>query len=144
MKDVTAAIIERDGRIFIARRAPQENFAGFWEFPGGKVEPGETPEDCLIRELQEEFGIRAAVRAFVGENVHAYESGSIRLLAYEVDIIEGEISLSVHDAFDWVEPPALPDHGLLPADIPIARKLMEAIVSGNCRPGGIAPDGYGL
>lgn len=126
MKDVTAAVIRRNDRILIARRAPGEKMAGGWEFPGGKLEEGETPEQCLKRELLEEFGVAADVKGFFCESIYEYPQGCIRLLAYFADIIEGEISLSVHDAYKWVHADELLDYGLLPADIPIARKLAES------------------
>lgn len=85
MKDVTAAVIFNHGKVFLARRAAGENCAGGWEFPGGKIEQGETPEDCLTRELQEEFGVRAVIKDFIAESVYEYSTGSIRLLAYAAD-----------------------------------------------------------
>lgn len=125
MKDVTAAIIYKNKKVLIARRAPGEQHEGGWEFPGGKVEIGESPEACLKRELFEEFGIETSIKQFVTESVYEYASGEIRLLAYAVDIIAGEIMLSVHDCIAWVEIEDLLNYRLLPADIPIALKLEE-------------------
>lgn len=126
MKDVTAAIIFNRGKVLIARRAPGEKFAGGWEFPGGKIEHGETPEECLKRELFEEFGIDTLVNNFVIESIYEYNMGSIRLLAYLVDIIKGDIKLTVHDVFHWVNLENILDYNLLPADIPIAVHIKEA------------------
>lgn len=124
MQDVTAAIIVNDaGEVLLARRAPKEKHAGSWEFPGGKVESGETPEDCLARELQEECGVHIAVKDFVAESIYLTPSGGIRLLAYECEIMAGELSLTVHDAYRWVVPSELLRYNLLPADIPIAKRL---------------------
>ena len=125
MKDVTAAILVNGGKIFIARRGPSEKHAGGWEFPGGKVEIGETPEGCLARELYEEFGIETEVQEFIHSIVHNYPQGSIRLLAYRVNILEGDIQLRVHDRYEWVNPHELLDYDLLPADVPIAVYLQE-------------------
>jgi len=97
MKDVTAAIIFNEGKVLIARRAPGEKHAGGWEFPGGKIELGETPEECLKRELLEEFGIETSINDFIAESIYEYNMGSIKLLAYLVDIINGDIRLTVHD-----------------------------------------------
>lgn len=127
MKDVTAAIILQKGNVFIARRAPKEKHAGGWEFPGGKIESGETPEECLKRELFEEFGIYTKINDFIVESIYDYPKGTIRLLAYLVDVIDGDINLNVHDAYDWVEPHNLQKYNLLPADIPIAMKLNEVV-----------------
>ncbi|AGA69050.1 ADP-ribose pyrophosphatase [Desulfitobacterium dichloroeliminans LMG P-21439] len=125
MKDVTAAIIIIDGQVLIARRAPGEKHAGGWEFPGGKVEVGESPEECLRRELFEEFGVEVEVKEFVMESVYTYPQGSIRLLAYQVNILRGEPQLRVHDCYEWVNTDELLDYNLLPADVPIALKLTK-------------------
>lgn len=65
MKQVTAAVIEKDGRVLIAQRKTGDALAGKWEFPGGKLEPGETPEACLRRELREEFGVETEIGDFI-------------------------------------------------------------------------------
>lgn len=70
MKDVTAAIIIENNKVLLTRRAPGEKHAGWWEFPGGKVEPGEPPENCLRRELREELEIDAAIGKKPAENIH--------------------------------------------------------------------------
>jgi 8-oxo-dGTP diphosphatase len=128
MKDVTAAIIIKEGKVLIARRALGENHAGGWEFPGGKIEPGETPEQCLKRELFEELSIDTKIKGFFAESVYEYSTGSIRLLAYFADILRGDIGLSVHDQIEWAEPGHLLDYNLLPADLPIAVKLTKVLL----------------
>lgn len=127
VREVTAAIIRKNGRILIARRAAGENMAGGWEFPGGKIEEGETPEECLKRELYEEFGISADIGRFFCESIYEYPKGTIRLLAYFVDIVRGELSLRVHDQIAWVSAGELRSYTLLPADIPIADKLAQEL-----------------
>ncbi|OPX86151.1 MAG: CTP pyrophosphohydrolase [Pelotomaculum sp. PtaB.Bin104] len=127
MKDVTAAIIFKDERVLIARRAPGEKHAGGWEFPGGKIEALETPQECLQRELLEELGIETKVNNFIAESIFEYPKGVIRLLAYQVDLVSEDICLSVHDAYRWVGVRDLLSYDLLPADIPIAHKLMEGL-----------------
>ena len=72
--DVTAAIIVKNEKVLTARRRPGIHLAGYWEFPGGKVKDGEAPEDCLARELQEEFHISTKVGPFFGENLYDYGS----------------------------------------------------------------------
>ena len=123
MKNVTAAIIERDGRYLLARRAPEKNLAGFWEFPGGKIEANETPEDCLIRELREELHLETRVLEHFCNSVYHYEKGAINLMAYRTEILDGEIQLTVHDEVGWFLPPELLKLNLAPADIPIAKRL---------------------
>ncbi len=123
MKEVTAAIIAREGRILLLRRAPGQKHAGFWEFPGGKTEPGETPQDCLARELWEELGITGQVGAHVMDSPYEYPGGAINLRAYRFCWQGGELCLSVHDAAAWCLPCELPTYALTPADIPVAQAL---------------------
>jgi len=125
LQDVTAAIIVNGaGEVLLARRAPRERHAGSWEFPGGKVEWGEKPEDCLAREMQEECGVQIGIKEFVAESIYLTPSGGIRLLAYECEILAGTLSLTVHDEYRWVMPSELLQYELLPADIPIAKGLL--------------------
>jgi len=100
--------------------------AHFWEFPGGKLEQGETPEDCLSREMREEFGIDVAVGEFFGESLYHYAYGSIRLLAYLVDWTSGEMSLIDHQDCRWVAFGDLDRYEFVPADIPFAERLQRA------------------
>ena len=123
MKNVTAAIIERDGRYLLARRAPEKNLAGFWEFPGGKIEANETPEDCLIRELREELHIETRVLEHFCNSVYHYEKGAINLMAYRTEILDGEMQLTVHDEVGWFLPLEMLKLNLAPADIPVAERL---------------------
>jgi 8-oxo-dGTP diphosphatase len=80
---VTAAIIQKENRIFAARRKRGRHLEGMWEFPGGKLEPGESPEVCLARELAEELGIKTTVGRYLGESVYDYGEKVIKLLAYQ-------------------------------------------------------------
>lgn len=121
--DVTAAIIIKDDKVLIARRAPGENMAGGWEFPGGKLEQDETAEECLKRELFEEFSIEVDVKDFFCESIYEYPRGTIRLRAYFTEIVSGDICLTVHDEYRWAAVNELPGYGLLPADVPVAEKL---------------------
>ncbi|HNQ00879.1 MAG TPA: alpha/beta fold hydrolase [Syntrophales bacterium] len=120
---VTAAVLERDGRILIARRKRGDRMADKWEFPGGKLEEGETPEACLRREMQEEFGIEVAVGPFVGRSLHAYPHGEIDLVAYRVNHLCGVFQLRDHEEIRWVCPADLGFYDFSAADIPIARML---------------------
>ena len=124
MKNVTAAIIEHDGRYLLARRAPEQNLAGYWEFPGGKVETDETFEDCLARELMEELNLETQVLDHFCDSVYHYDKGSINLVAYRVQILGGQMTLSVHDQVDWFKPQEMLTLNLAPADIPIAKRLV--------------------
>jgi 8-oxo-dGTP diphosphatase len=123
MKRVTAAIITKEGKVLIARKASHSNLAGFWEFPGGLVEEGETPAECLVRELVEELGIRTIVNGFCCESDYSYPHGSFKIIAYHTEWLGGEIELKEHDQIEFVEPYALKTFQLLPADIAIANHL---------------------
>ena len=125
MKLVTAAIIRDGENILVVRRAPGEKLAGFWEFPGGKVEQSETLQECLERELSEELNIATKVSGIVAVSDYNYENGSIKLIALEAEILHGELTLSVHDKLQWLLPSEILDLKLAPADIPIAQALLE-------------------
>lgn len=123
--DVTAAIIERDGLVLIARRKAGKHLAGKWEFPGGKVESGESHEACLERELFEELGVAAECKDFVSENLHKYPDKNVRLHAYTVEIGRGVVKLIDHDQIEWVNPQELLSFDLAEADVPLVRAYLE-------------------
>ena len=127
MQRVTAAVIEKDGKILIARRKPGDSQAGKWEFPGGKLEPGETPEDCLTRELREELGIETEVGEFLCSSKFVYRHMAVELLAYKAVYVSGEITLHEHDQAEWVSPEALSEFDFCEADKPVVRKLKEDV-----------------
>jgi len=123
MKEVTAAIIMKDNKVLIAQRAPSENLAGKWEFPGGKTEPGETSQECLKREIREELEVDIEVLALFGESVYAYHSGTIKLVAFWCKWISGEFTLNVHSHIAWVYSHDMDLYDFAPADIPLVEKL---------------------
>ena len=124
---VTAAVLEKDGWILIARRKRGDRLADKWEFPGGKIEEGETPEACLRRELQEELGIDVSVGGFVGRSCHRYSHGEIELLAYRAIHLSGDFQLHDHEEIRWVLPADLASHDFSAADIPIVKLLLEGM-----------------
>ena len=126
MKIVTAAIIRKENKILVARRAPGEKLAGFWEFPGGKLEEGETLQECLERELEEEFGITTKSGRELTSSIYEYEHGAFKIVAIESEIISGSLDLRVHDEVNWIAIEKLLDIELLPADIAIASYLISA------------------
>ncbi|MTI79950.1 MAG: (deoxy)nucleoside triphosphate pyrophosphohydrolase [Firmicutes bacterium] len=125
MKVVTAAIILHNDQILIAQRKRGERLASKWEFPGGKLEEGETPEECLRREINEELKINITINKYFGESIYHYHHGAIRLLAYLSDWEEGEITPTVHSQVKWVTPEELTNYDFSPADIPIVKKLCK-------------------
>ena len=88
MISVTAAVLIHKGRILIARRPRGDRLAGYWEFPGGKLEKGETPQACLRRELYEEFGIRTRIGPFIDQNEYHYDHIAVRLLFFRAMALE--------------------------------------------------------
>ncbi len=120
VKDVAAAIIVRDGRVLMGRRAPGQNLAGCWEFPGGKLEPGETAQQCVERELAEELAVDCVAGAIMMAHLHHHDGGAINLIAVRARMTGDDWRLSVHDAVEWVGPAALAGLKLAPADIAIA------------------------
>lgn len=122
--DVTAAVLTRNGTVMLARRAMGEHLEQHWEFPGGKIDPGETPETCLERELFEEFRIKARIGDFITVSEFDYPDKHIRLLAYRADLLDGDPELTVHDAIVWVPTDQLLTYDLAKADILIAEVLI--------------------
>jgi 8-oxo-dGTP diphosphatase len=122
---VTAAILSRGQKVLIARRPATDKLANKWEFPGGKVEDGETPEACLARELREELGIEARIGRFLGESCYHYEHGSIRLLAFQAYWDAGDFDPKVHDEIRWASLEELEHYDFAPADIPFVKKLIN-------------------
>lgn len=125
MEEVTAAILIKDNKILIARRKATDNQGGKWEFPGGTIKKDETPQECLIREMKEEFDIDVSVGKFYGESTHPYEHGTIRLLAFRTSWSGGQIALNAHADCRWVYPSQLEDFDFAAADRPFVEKLQH-------------------
>ena len=125
MVRVVAAVVSRKGLIMVTRRGPGVRMAGLWEFPGGKVEPGEDDRTALGRELMEELSIAVEVGECMGENIHTEERGPFCLVAYRCQIKEGEPVLSDHDAIAWCTPSDLRDREWAPADLPFVDQLLS-------------------
>ncbi|CUO68002.1 (deoxy)nucleoside triphosphate pyrophosphohydrolase [Clostridium sp. NSJ-49] len=124
MIKVVAAILQNDDKILIAKKKEGKPLAGFYEFPGGKVEEGENPEDSLVRELMEEMSIKVTVKDYVGKSIYDYGNGKvIELLGYTAEIIEGDIVLTDHDEYRWVTLEEVCNYNIAPADIPLISKI---------------------
>ena len=122
---VVCGIIWKDGKVFIARRKPGKSLAGFWEFPGGKLDEGEEPEAALIRELEEELGMDVKISSFFGSKTHHYESFSIELIAYTCAFISASYHLTDHDEISFVDPKELSSFQIAPADLFIVEQLSK-------------------
>ena len=129
-RTVVAAILWKEDRVLIARRhgtGVKPGIDGRWEFPGGKVEPGETHEAALEREIAEELGVRISIADArpVATTEFDYDHARIRLVAYRAVLVSGAIRPLDHAELRWVTPDQLGDYDLLPADRPIAARLCE-------------------
>ncbi len=125
-KIVTAAIILNESRVLIGRRKPNQALGGYWEFPGGKVENGESLVDCLKRELKEELSVNAKVSEDIFAMVdHSYDGGEIQLVAMLADIGDQQPVGTVHDFLAWAAIEELSSYKLAPADVPIAQKIIQ-------------------
>lgn len=111
------------GEIFIARRKEGKSMAGKWEFPGGKLEAGESEQECLKRELQEELGMKVEVGMRLGENEHHYESISIKLIAYQCTFVSATYSLTDHDRYTWLNKEEIKKYDLAEADKPLLKLI---------------------
>lgn len=123
---VVAAVIEKDHEVLIARRAQGRALAGYWEFPGGKIEDGELPERALERELWEELSLHTQTGARIGVSLFTDEQTDIELIAYWSSLISGTPVLKVHTETKWISPHALHRVQLAPADIALISWILAA------------------
>lgn len=123
------ALIDTDGRILLAQRPEGKSLAGLWEFPGGKVEAGETPEETLIRELEEEIGVttKAPCLAPLTFASHTYETFHLLMPLYVCRRFEGIARGREGQAVKWVRPQALRDYPMPPADEPLIPFLQDLL-----------------
>jgi 8-oxo-dGTP diphosphatase len=126
---VACALIDCDGRVLIARRPEGKPMAGLWEFPGGKLEADESPEETLIRELKEELGIdvKAACLAPLSFASHAYEAFHLLMPLYVCRRWEGTPQAREGQTLKWVRPAALSDYPMPPADLPLVAALRDLL-----------------
>lgn len=121
---VVAALIKKNNNVLIARRSTgDENVLGKWEFPGGKVEPNETEEHAIEREIKEEFELDIKANKYITNNVCEYPTKIVDLRLYECEYISGEFKLHDHSEYKWVNINELLNYDLAPADIPLAKYI---------------------
>lgn len=124
---VVGGVLVRDGRIFAARRGPGTSQAGWWEIPGGKVEPGETEAQALERELREELAIEVAVREPIALSIHPYPHVEVALAAWTCDLLSGTPTPTEHDRIGWFGPDELQALPWAPADIPLVHAMVALL-----------------
>lgn len=122
-----AALLDADGRVLIAQRPAGKSMAGLWEFPGGKVEAGESPEYALMRELEEELGIETRPTCYwpVGCASHQYETFHLLMPLFACRVWKGIVTPKEHQALKWVVPKQLYNFEMPPADIPLISQLIN-------------------
>ena len=125
MIDVVCGVIFKHNKVFLCRRKPEKQLGGYWEFPGGKIEPGETHENALRRELVEELEMEIAQLNFFHTTVHEYESFTIRLSAFTCEFAKSSYNMADHDQFEWISIENLATKRIAPADLPIVEKLLQ-------------------
>ncbi|WP_425407674.1 8-oxo-dGTP diphosphatase MutT [Hwanghaeella sp.] len=126
---VAVALVDVDGRVLIAKRPPGKKMAGLWEFPGGKVDIGETPEQALIRELKEELGIdtRQSCLAPLTFASHAYDDMHLLMPLYACRVWQGDPVPKEGQELAWVRPVRMKDYPMPPADVPLIAMLRDLL-----------------
>ena len=124
MVNVVAGIIKNEeGKILITQRNFKKAQGGLWEFPGGKIEPNETKEDAIVREIKEELDIDIQVENYISEKVFNYPEKDINLIALECKKINGDVKLLEHEDYRWIDNSELGNFEFAPADLFIVEKL---------------------
>jgi 8-oxo-dGTP diphosphatase len=128
MITVVAALIQAEGKLLVCQRKRGTSFAMMWEFPGGKVKPGETLEQALVRELEEELGTKATIGSEVYRTQHRYAelSEPIELIFFHAELNPRSVRNLVFEEILWRDPSSLPELNFLPAD----KELIEKLASG--------------
>lgn len=122
--EVVAAYIKKDGRVFCCQRGDKGECKFMWEFPGGKIEPNETKEQAIIREIKEELNSKIGVVKFLTAINHEYNAFSMNMYVYECELLEGNLEISEHIDFKWVCEAELNELPFAPAD----KKVIDIIL----------------
>jgi 8-oxo-dGTP diphosphatase len=123
--NVVGAVLTRDKTIFAAQRSSTMSLSGMWEFPGGKIEPHESPKEALVRELKEELLCTAEIGNLVQTTEHEYEFGIVILTTFYCSLIGDEPKLTEHSEIRWIQVADLDQLNWAPADIPAVKQVMR-------------------
>ncbi len=121
---VACAIIEQDGTVLTAQRSATMSLPLKWEFPGGKIEAGETAEECLIRELREELGVSVFIGSALSPATHSYQDFTVTLYPFICRLTGGTVTMHEHHALKWVEPQQMPELDWAAADLPVISEYL--------------------
>lgn len=124
-KRVTGAIIRRDGKLLIAQRAEGDECPLMWEFPGGKIEEGETSEECIIREIKEELNLDIRPLKVFMRIVYHLNEKRIPITFFDAEITGGEMRLNVHNDVRWIGAEEIPSYEFMPPDARVVKKLLR-------------------
>lgn len=127
--DVVGAVVVKDGAVLCAQRGPDGALAGLWEFPGGKVEHGETPAGALAREIAEELGCTVRVGEEVQTTTHEYAFGVVTLTTFYCELVDGSPTRTEHSDLRWLAPEDLVSLEWAPADIPAVERVRDNLVT---------------
>lgn len=125
MIQVACAIIENQDKVLVTQRGLHKAEGGLWEFPGGKLEAGETPQDCIVREIREELNLLISPRQLLTASAHAYPGKTIRLIPLVCSLVKGTLELREHAAYRWLYPQKLLPLSWCPADVPVVHTYLE-------------------
>ncbi len=126
MINVVAALIRKDNKILLAKRATGDvDVLGKWEFPGGKINDKETEKDAIEREIKEELGIKIKAKKYITKETYEYSLKTVNLILYDCEYTEGEIKLHDHFDYKWIDKDELLEYDLAPADIALAKYVKE-------------------
>lgn len=128
---VVGAVITDGDRILCAQRGYEKALAGLWEFPGGKIEQGESPQEALQREIQEEMQCEIEIGEQVEHTEYEYDFGVVHLTTFYCKLVNGEPVLTEHTAIEWLKPDELEELEWAPADIPAIEKISKTFVKQN-------------
>lgn len=125
--EVVGAVLIQDGRVLAAQRGPRMTLSGFWEFPGGKVEPRESPQAALAREVGEELGCDITVEQRIETTTHEYDFGTVTLTTFYATLVDGEPQATEHADLRWIPVANLRSIEWAPADVPTVVHIMRKI-----------------
>ena len=127
IKVTCGIILNSEGKMFVGRRKPEKSMGGYWEFPGGKVEEDESYEECLKRELLEELDMNVQVNEHFMTVLHDYGTFKVELISFLCEYQRSSYQLIDHDKYEWISVNDLLDKKLAPADVPIAKMLVNEL-----------------